>query len=338
MSKILVTGSAGFIGSHLVEALTKLGHDVYGVDNMRGGSEDNIINKDKHFNADTADLKTMQYIIKDVQPEIVYHLACTAHEGLSVFSPYVITHNTFDNTMAILSASVQGGVKRFIYASSMSRYGKLPTPFTEDMQPEPEDPYAISKVAAEQVIKQMSETHGIEYVIAIPHNVIGTRQCYTDPYRNVVSIFINRNLKGQPAIIYGDGEQQRSFSYIDDCMYSFIKMMDCESGGVYNIGPDETDGEVHTVNQLADIVAETTGYVGEAVHVADRPREVKIAHASSEKIRKEFGYETKTSLREAVDKMVEDIKNKGVKDFNYDVYDLEIVTDKTPRTWTDRLI
>ena len=336
--KILVTGSAGFIGSHLVDELTKLGHDVYGIDNMIGGDEYNIIDKNKHFYADTSDLAKMREIIEEVKPEIIYHLACTAHEGLSVFSPHTITHNTFDNTVAILSAAISGKVKRFIYASSMSRYGKLPTPFTEDMTPSPEDPYAVAKVASEQVIKQMSETHGIEYVIAIPHNVIGVKQNYMDPYRNVVSIFINRNLQGKPAIIYGDGNQQRSFSYIDDCMHSFVRMMDCESGGVYNVGPDALDGSVYTINEVAAMVADVVGFTGDAIHVPDRPREVKVAHSSSEKIRKEFGYETKTSLREAIEKMVDDIKKRGTQPFNYDLYELEIHTDKTPRTWADRLI
>lgn len=336
--KIIVTGSAGFIGSHLVDNLTRLGHDVYGIDSMVGGDKNNIIDESKHFYADTSDLKMMREIVEEVKPEIIYHLACTAHEGLSVFSPYTITHNTFDNTVAILSAAISNGVKRFIYTSSMSRYGKSPTPFTEDMIPAPEDPYAVAKVASEQVIRQMSETHGIEYVIAVPHNVIGVKQRYTDPYRNVVSIFINRNLQGKPAIIYGDGNQQRSFSYIDDCMYSFLRMMDCKSGSIYNIGPDETDGEICTINELASMVADVTGFTGETIHVPDRPREVKVAHSSSEKIRKEFGYKTKTGLREAIEKMVEEIKKRGTKPFDYDTYDLEIHTSKTPRTWTDRLI
>lgn len=336
--KILVTGSAGFIGSHLVENLTKLGHDVYGIDSLIGGHEENIIDKEKHFYADTSDLKLMQEIVGKVKPEVVYHLACTAHEGLSVFSPSNITHNTFGNTIALLSACVSNGVKRFVYASSMSRYGLLPTPYTEDMTPNPNNPYAIAKVSAEKVIKQMSETHGIEYVIAVPHNVIGTRQHYYDPYRNVASIFINRNLQGKPAIIYGDGEQLRSFSYIDDCMYSLLRMIDCEPGGIYNIGPDEKDGEVTTLNELAAIVAEVTGFKGKPIHVEDRPREIKIAHASSEKIRREFGYKTKTSLRTAIEEMTKDIIKKGVRPFDYDAYEVEIKTEKTPKTWTERLI
>lgn len=334
--KILVTGVAGFLGSHLAERLIKEGHEVIGVDNLLGGCIENVPSGVKFFEDDTADITAMEWIIGEERPDIVYHCACIACEGFSVFSPSFITNNTFGNTIALLSASIKLGVKRFIYTSSMSRYGKQECPFTEDMQPKPEDPYAVAKVASEDVLKMLAETHGIEYVIAIPHNIIGTRQKYDDPYRNVVSIMINRMLQGKAPIIYGDGSQTRSFSFIDDCVDSMVRMIDCPDKCIYNIGPDDKDGSVHSVKELADIIAEVIGFKGKYIYVPDRPREVKHAYCSSDKIRKEFGFKTKTNIIEGIKEMVEDIKKKGVKDFKYD-YPLEI-ENGAPKTWSQKLI
>lgn len=336
MTKIAVTGNAGLLGSHLTEALQAQGHEVFGIDNLRSGSKENI--NCEFYKGDTGDLDRMNAVLGAEKPEVVYHLACTPYEGLSVFAPHDVTQNTFGNTTGILSASVKHGVRRFIYASSMSRYGKQEPPFTEDMTPAPEDPYAVAKVASEMLIHQMAETHGLEYAVAVPHNIIGVRQRYDDPYRNVASIMINRNLQGKPAIIYGDGEQQRCFSFVGDCISSLVQLMDCPSGEVYNIGPDEEDGEVVTINQLAEVVAEATGFEGEPVHYPDRPREVKRAYCSSDKVRRELGYETTVSLREGIAEMVEDVRKKGTKPFDYSFIKPEIVTDKTPETWVERRI
>lgn len=334
--KIIVTGSAGFLGSHLTESLAKKGHEVVGIDSMISGDKSNI--NVRTYTLDTGDFKAMSEVMFTEKPDIVYHLACTPYEGLSVFSPHVIAQNTLTNTTAILSAAIQNKVKRFIYASSMSRYGDQAPPFSEDMPTKPVDPYAVAKVASEQIIKQMAETHGIEYVIAVPHNIIGTRQKYDDPYRNVASIMINRNLQGLPAVIYGDGLQTRCFSFVDDCLYSLEQMLACSSGEVYNIGPDEVDGEVITINELAHRIAVLTGFEGRPLYVAGRPREVKRAYTSSDKIRRQFGYETKTTLWEGLAKMVEDISVIGPKPFNYDFLDVEIMTNDTPDTWKKRML
>lgn len=334
--KIIVTGSAGFLGSHLTERLSEIGHEVFGIDSMISGSLENI--NCPLFQLDTADLKSMDEVIAAIKPDVIYHLACTPYEGLSVFSPHTIVHNTLDNTTAILSAAIKHKVKRFIYASSMSRYGNQKPPFTEDMPTAPHDPYAVGKVAAEQIIQQMSETHGIEYVIAIPHNIIGTRQKYDDPYRNVASIMINRNLQGLPAIIYGDGLQLRCFSFVDDCLYSLERMIDCPNRGTYNIGPDERDGEVVSIFELSDIIADLTGFKGDPIYVNPRPREVMRAYTSSDKIREDFGYQSTVSLRDGLSKMVEDIKLKGARPFNYDFLDVEIKNERTPKTWTKKLL
>lgn len=336
--RILVTGVAGFLGSHLAEALVKEGHQVSGIDNLVGGYLENVPEGVAFYDYYLQHKNLVREMLEKEQPEIIYHCACTPYEGLSVFSPALVVENTFQNTIDLLSQAIQvGSMKRFIYMSSMSRYGKLPAPFYEDMKPQPEDPYAVAKVASEQVIAQMAETHGFEYVIAVPHSIIGTRQKYDDPFRNVASIMINRMLQGNGPIIYGDGSQTRCFSFVGDCIPTLLQLMDCPSGETYNIGPDKVDGEVVTILELATIIAELTNFKGLPEYFPDRPREVKHAHCSSEKIRMDFEYKTKTTLREGLKLMVDDIKKKGTKPFDYGL-PIEIVNDKTPKTWTQKLI
>ena len=222
--KVFVTGVAGFLGSHLAEKLVNLGHQVIGIDNMLGGYEDNVPKNIEFHKGDCCDFEKVQSIMKGV--DVVYHCAATAHEGLSVFSPFEITKNNYLASVAIFSAAVNQKVKRIIFCSSMARYGGQKTPFTENMKPAPVDPYAISKVASEEVLKNLCELNNIEWVIAVPHNIIGPRQKYDDPFRNVVSIMINRMMQGKAPVIYGDGKQTRCFSYIDDCLSCLIPMLD----------------------------------------------------------------------------------------------------------------
>lgn len=336
--KILITGVAGFLGSHLADKLIADGHVVYGVDNLVGGYAHNVpADVQGWMEGDTASVQQMNYLLKFWQPDVIYHLACTAYEGLSVFSPAFIVQNTLQNTLGILSAAIRHNVKRFIYASSMSRYGNQPAPFYETTEPRPHDPYAVAKVAAENIIKQMAETHGFEYVIAVPHNIIGPRQKYDDPYRNVASIMINRMLQGKPPIIYGDGLQKRSFSFVRDCTDIMAKMLTCPSGEIYNIGPDDKEGTVLTVNELCRQIGNLINPENEVepIYVPDRPREVKEAWCSSDKIRCEFGFMSKTTLQQGLQEMIDDIKAKGPKPFSYDHVPLEIKSG-APATWTER--
>ena len=249
---ILITGVAGFLGSHLSEKLLDDGHKVIGVDNMIGGYEDNIHKDIEFHNLDCSDFSKVKKIMKNI--DIVYHCAATAHEGLSVFSPYEITKNNYLASVSIFSAAVNEKVKRIIFCSSMARYGDQNAPFKESMKPKPVDPYAISKVASEEVLKNLCELNGIEWVIAIPHNIIGPKQKYDDPFRNVVSIMTNLMLQNRNPIIYGDGNQKRSFSDIDDCIFCLDKMLFDKNikKQVINIGPDEN---YITINKLYEILS-----------------------------------------------------------------------------------
>ncbi len=333
-NKVFITGVAGFLGSHLADTLLAAGYSVSGCDNLSGGYVDNVPKGVDFHQADCLDRKTMASLLNGV--DIVYHLAAYAHEGLSVFSPFVVTQNTYGITLSVLSAAIENNVKRFVYCSSMARYGALPVlPFTEDMVPMPQDPYGIAKYAGELSVKNICETQGVEYVIAVPHNIIGSRQKYDDPYRNVASIMINLMLQGRQPIIYGDGEQKRSYSFVEDVVGCLVKMgfQPGLSGEIINVGPDN---EFTSVNTLAKVIAELLDFKLEPIYTPDRPQEVRFASCSANKARRLLGYETKVDLKSGLREIVDYIKTRGPKPFEYHI-DLEIVNDKTPVTWKNKM-
>ena len=183
----------------------------------------------------------------------------------------------------------------------MARYGSQKYPFTEDMKASPADPYAISKVAAEQTLVNLCELNKVEWVIAVPHNIIGPKQKYDDPIRNVVSIMLNRMLQNKAPIIYGDGEQKRCFSYIDDCLSCLIPMRDQANLNkqIINIGPDE---EFVTINKVAEICSNISGSNLKPIYKPDRPQEVKHATCSADKARKLLNYKTTVDLKTGITK------------------------------------
>ena len=332
--KILITGVAGFLGSHLAQKLSTLGHKIIGIDNMMGGYEDNISKSITFHKEDCCNYEKMNLLMNGI--DVVYHCAATAHEGLSVFAPYEIGKNNFLASVSIFSAAIANKVKRIIFCSSMARYGSQKTPFTENMLPKPVDPYGISKVAAEDILKNLCELNNIEWVIAVPHNIIGPKQKYDDPYRNVVSIMINRMLQKKAPIIYGNGKQKRCFSYIDDCLTCLVPMLDQKNLNkeIINIGPDE---EFVTINKVSEICSNITGSNLAPIYKKDRPLEVKHATCSADKARKLLNYKTSTDLYTGIKETFEYIKKRGTKPFNYHI-NIEIKNELTPETWLKREI
>jgi len=331
---IFITGIAGFLGSNLAEYYLKKNFKVSGCDNLVGGDLDNIDkNKVNFFKAECEDFEKMKKILKGV--DILCHAAAYAHEGLSSFSPVLISSNNVTGSTSVFTAAIINKVKRIVYCSSMARYGNIKIPFKEDDELKPVDPYGISKVAAENILKVLSKTHNIEYNIAVPHNIIGPKQKYDDPYRNVVSIMINLMLQKRSPIIYGDGNQKRTFSDIEDCMYCLDKLLTDNKivSQVVNIGPDE---EFITINELYHLLSNKLKFNLDPKYLDDRPNEVKEATCSADKARKILGYKTKISLDESLDKMINYISKKGPKDFQYN-YPLEINNEKTPLAWKERL-
>jgi UDP-glucose 4-epimerase len=339
--RVWITGIAGFLGGHLNEALAAQGHRVMGNDNYLCASVTNgVVSR-----IDCCDFNNMKFAFEHFKVDVLYHCAATAHEGLSNFSPSFITRNIYEASVATFSAAIAAGVKRIVFMSSMARYGAgtfgdewefsaYGPPFREDQQPNPIDPYGIAKVAAEKTLKSLCKLHGVEYVIAVPHNIIGPRQRYVDPYRNVASIMINRALQAKTVIVYGDGKQTRCFSPIKDCLDSLVKMVDAPiAGETINIGPD--NGEV-TVEELARMIIGITNTEAGIEFVPARPNEVKEAFCSSDKARRLLGYEPKQPLRSCLEEMVDYIRLHGTKPF---VYDFPIEIEKgCPATWLKKQI
>jgi len=335
VKRVIITGISGLLGSTYARYLiNKGGYEVIGIDNMIGGVEGNVPEKAEYIRGDIQDTALLTEICKGA--DCVFHTAALPYEGLSVFSPACTVNSIVSGTVSIASACLANNVRLLINCSSMARYGDQTPPFTEDLPRKPVDPYGLAKAQAEEHLEMLHEIHGLNFVTVVPHNVIGKGQRYYDPFRNVVGIMINRTLQGKPIIVYGDGEQKRSFSNVYDCIEAVYKIMISDrdiAKQIYNIGPD--DNEI-SIKQLAYKVGHFCEKYPNLQHFPDRPREVKNAFCSSDKIRKEFNYNASITVDQTLKEMISWIKPQ-VREFEYHL-PLEFVTDETPKTWSDKLI
>src|SRR4051794_9734020 len=216
MISSLVTGGAGFMGSHVAKSLLKKGHRVVVVDDLSGGFTENVPPGTTFVQGSVVDHDFIDSLFHEHAFDYVYHLAAYAAEGLSHFIKRFNYNNNLIGTVNLINASVNFGVKHFVFTSSIAVYGAGQTPLTEEMLPIPEDPYGIAKLACEQELRVTQHMFGLNYTIFRPHNVYGEKQNIADRYRNVVGIFINQALKGEPMTVFGDGEQQRAFTHVSD--------------------------------------------------------------------------------------------------------------------------
>ena len=332
--KVFISGVAGLLGSNVANHLLNQGIKVVGVDNLIGGIKENIIPQVDYHNFDILDTAKLKEVMEGC--EIAFHAAALPYEGLSVFSPKLCVESIVSGTVSMASAAIATGVRRFINCSSMARYGQGQPPFMETHKTNPVDPYGLAKVQAEQQLALLNKIHGLNYTTIVPHNVIGVGQRYNAPFRNVVAIMISRVLMKQSIIIYGDGQQTRSFSNVKDCVDAIWKIMISDRdlcGQVYNIGPD--DNEI-TIERLAKRIGHHAEIYPTLEYFPDRPTEVKNAYCSSYKIRKEFNYNAAVPLDQTLKEMMAWIKPR-MKPFEYHL-PIEIENENTPQTWKDKLI
>ena len=333
--QIFITGIAGFLGSNLADYYIKKGFKVAGCDNLVGGDLDNVSKEVTFHKAECEDLTIMKEIIKG--SDIVIHAAAYAHENLSVFSPSLISRNIINGSTSVFSASISNKVKRIVFCSSIARYGEVKIPYLENGPVFPSDPYGISKLAAEKILINLCDTYNVEYNIAVPHNIIGIKQKYDDPFRNVASIMINLMLQDRQPIIYGDGEQKRSFSDVDDCIYCIDKLATDPNikSEVVNIGPGH-ENEI-TINELFKKISNQLQFNKEPLYKPERVNEVKDAICSSSLAEKLFNKKSNKDIDGILVKMIDFIKEKGPKKFEYN-YEIEINNELTPETWSKKLI
>jgi UDP-glucose 4-epimerase len=258
MSNVLVTGGAGFIGSHVVEELIQRGHQVVVLDDLSGGFMDNVVPGAQFVQGSITDHELIDRLFDEHKFEYVFHLAAYAAEGLSHFIKRFNYNNNLIGSVNLINASVNTGVKCFVFTSSIAVYGASPElPMTEATRPHPEDPYGIAKLAVEQELQVCKEMFGLDYIVFRPHNVYGERQNIGDKYRNVVGIFMNQALQNLPMTIFGDGEQKRAFSYISDVAPVIARSIETPEAynQVFNVGAETP----YTVNELAETVARAMG-------------------------------------------------------------------------------
>jgi UDP-glucose 4-epimerase len=309
--KVLVTGAAGFIGSHVSRHLKEKGHDVIGVDDLSGGFEDHVPAGVKFVQGSVTDTEFINKLFDEHKFDYVFHLAAYAAEGLSHFIKHFNYTNNLLGSVNLINASVNHEVKCFVFTSSIAVYGRNQLPMKEDTVPQPEDPYGIAKYSVELDLKESHEMFGLNYVIFRPHNVYGENQNLGDKYRNVIGIFMNQIMQGQPMTIFGDGKQTRAFSYIDDVAPVIAASIEREDAynQIFNVGADKP----YSVNELAEVVAKAMDVKAEIKHNEAR-NEVVDAYSSHEKVKKYFGdLIHNVTLEEGVAKMAAWAKKTGAR-------------------------
>jgi UDP-glucose 4-epimerase len=285
--KSLVTGGAGFIGSHVAQHLCESGDQVVVLDDLSGGFPENVPQQTIEFvEGSINDVELIESLFRRHRFDCVFHLAAYAAEGLSHYIKRFNYENNLIGSINLINASVNFDVKVFVFTSSIAVYGSGQLPMSEDINPRPEDPYGISKFAVEMDLKEAHEMFGLNHVIFRPHNVYGERQNIGDPYRNVIGIFMNQIMQGKPLTVFGDGLQTRAFSYISDVSRLIAASSRREEAynQVFNVGADKP----YTVLELAHKVCNAMGAKAEIRRLPAR-NEVVHAFSSHDRARKVFG-------------------------------------------------
>jgi len=324
MKKILITGIAGLLGSHLSRYLLNKGYDVYGIDNLSGGYyefiDTRITDQSKFFPVDVLNTHELNSIFDDHKFNVVFHLSAYASEGLSPFVRNYTYSNNLLSTINIVNCCVNHKVDKLIFTSSMAVYGDGNPPFSENDPLKPVDPYGIAKVASEQDIIQAGMQFGLKYNIVRPHNVLGVYQNIWDKYRNVIGIWIRQIIDHKPITIFGDGSQVRAFSDIKFYLEPFEKLIHDFDNEVFNLGSDK----YVTIKEAAGIllkVAAKFGYDEDIIYLEKR-NEVKTAYSRHDKALEQLGFNDNTDLEEIFYHMFEwalKEPQRSVKNLSYEI-------------------
>jgi UDP-glucose 4-epimerase len=308
MTKSLVTGAAGFIGSHLSKFLLNSGHEVVALDDLSGGFEDNLPSGVEFINGSTVDKDLVHKIFAENKIDYVFHLAAYAAEGLSHFIRHFNYTNNVLGSVNLINEAIRNEIKRFVFTSSIAVYGSNQLPMHEGLIPQPEDPYGIAKYAIEMDLRVAHEMFGLDYTVFRPHNVYGEHQNIADKYRNVVGIFMNQIMKGEPLTIFGDGKQTRAFSHIDEVVPVIGRSIEVEKASceVFNVGADRP----FSVNELAETVCKAMGVESEIIYLPPR-NEVTDAYASHEKAERILGAVSSVPLEIGLQRMADWARSKG---------------------------
>lgn len=308
MATALVTGGAGFIGSHVVDALIASGQDVLVVDDLSGGYRENVNPRADFARGSVCDAAFVDALFARRRIDYVYHLAAYAAEGLSHFIRCFNYTNNVVGSMTLINAAVRHECKCFVFTSSIAVYGAGQLPMTEEMEPQPEDPYGIAKYAVELDLRAAARLFGLNWIVFRPHNVYGERQNIADKYRNVLGIFMNQVMQGQPCSVFGDGLQTRAFTHVSDVAPVIARSVNMAGayGQVFNIGADRPYSVIDLASKIQDAFGSHTGIV----HLPPR-KEVVNAYSSHEKVRRVFGYEPRVTLDEGIGAMVQWAKRMG---------------------------
>jgi UDP-glucose 4-epimerase len=310
-TKVLVTGIAGFIGSHVARECVRQGFDVVGIDDLSGGFLENVPAGSRFVQGSVTSDALIGNLFDVERFDYVFHLAAYAAEGLSHFIRRFNYETNLGGSMNIVNACVRHDVKCLVFSSSIAVYGRNQLPMIEELTPQPEDPYGVSKYAVELDLHAAREMFGLNYVVFRPHNVYGEQQNIADKYRNVIGIFMNLVLQGKAMTIFGDGQQTRAFTYVGDVtapIVESVQMPECY-GQVFNIGADQS----YSVLQLAQQVAKALGVELSVQHLPPR-NEVEHAYASHAKLEKFFGPQPRTSLEEGLGRMAAWVRQVGVRE------------------------
>ena len=331
MNKSLVTGGAGFIGSHVVDELVNMNHQVVVLDNLSGGFIENLNPEAEFVDGDIVDNTLIGNIFQEYCFDYVFHLAAYAAEGLSQFIKRYNYANNLIGSVNLINSSINSNTVRcFVFTSSIAVYGSNQLPMIEEMKPAPEDSYGIAKYAIEQELDVSHQLFGLPYIIFRPHNVYGERQNIGDPYRNVLGIFMNQAMLGEPFSIYGDGTQTRAFSHIDDVAPIIARSIDFPDAynQIYNVGADIP----YSINELAGHVADAMG-VELRIKYLDSRHEVLHAYSSHTKARNTFkGLFKDITLDVGIKRMADWAKKHGSQETK-PFTNIE-VTKNLPASWS----